>query len=339
MKQIQSNIIISRTDSIGDVILTLPMAKIIKNYFPKIKITFLGSSYTKPVIEACADVDEFIDMNDFLKNEILINNKTPEAIIHVFPVASIAKRAKELKIPLRIGTTNRFYHWFTCNKLVRLSRRNSELHEAQLNLKLLSAFGINKIFSLEEIADALQLKNIQPLDAQFSKLINHEKYNLIIHPKSQGSAREWGEENFISLINMLDENHYNIFISGTAKERESLQPLFDAIGKKITDITGLMNLSQFISFINKCDGLVANSTGPLHIAAALKKETFGIYPPMHPIHPGRWAPLGKNAQVFVVNKNCDDCENNPAKCHCIKEVRATWIKEALDKVSSTLQVQ
>ena len=339
MKQIPSNIIISRTDSIGDVILTLPMAKIIKDYFPQIKIAFLGRAYTKAVIEACTYVDQFIDMNDFLKNEILIDNKKPEAIIHVFPVASIAKRAKEIKIPLRVGTTNRFYHWFTCNKLIQLSRRNSALHEAQLNVKLLSAFDINKTFSLEEIADALQLKNVQPLDFKFAQLINNGKYNLIIHPKSQGSAREWGDENFISLINMLDENHYNIFISGTAKERESLQMLFDAVAKKVTDITGMMNLSQFISFINHCDALVANSTGPLHIAAALKKETFGIYPPMHPIHPGRWAPLGKKSQVFVVNKNCNDCENNPAQCHCIKEVRATWIKEALDKVSSTLQVQ
>jgi heptosyltransferase III len=339
MKQIPSSIIISRADSIGDVILTLPMAKIFKDYFPKIKIAFLGRAYTKPVIEACTYVDEFIDINDFLKKEILIGAEKPEAILHVFPVAEIAKRAKRLQIPLRIGTTNRFYHWFTCNKLVRLSRKNSSLHEAQLNLKLLSPFGINKTFSLDEISDALQLKNVQPLDAQFSKLVNPGKYNLIIHPKSQGSAREWGEENFISLINMLDENHYKIFISGTAKERESLQPLFDAVNKKVTDITGIMNLSQFISFINHCDGLVANSTGPLHIAAALKKETFGIFPPVHPIHPGRWSPLGKNAQVFVVNKNCNDCENNAMQCHCIKEVRAVWIKEALDKASLTLQVQ
>jgi lipopolysaccharide heptosyltransferase III len=339
MKQIPSSIIISRTDSIGDVILTLPMAKILKDFFPHIKIAFLGRTYTRPVIEACTDVDEFIDMNDFLKKEILVDNKKPDAIIHVFPVVAIAKRAKQLQIPLRIGTTNRLYHWFTCNKLVNLSRRNSSLHEAQLNLKLLQPFGITKTFSLDEISGALQLKNIKPLETQFSKLIQAEKYNLIIHPKSQGSAREWGEENFIALINMLDENHYTIFISGTARERESLQALFDAADKKVTDITGKMDLSQFISFINQCDGLVANSTGPLHIAAALNKDAFGIFAPMHPIHPGRWAPVGKKSHVFVLNKECNDCKNNKKDCHCIKEVQALWIKEALNKVSQALQVQ
>ena len=65
------------------------MAKILKDYFPDVKIAFLGRAYTKPVIEACTYVDQFIDITDFLKNEILIDNKNPEAIIHVFPVASL----------------------------------------------------------------------------------------------------------------------------------------------------------------------------------------------------------------------------------------------------------
>src|SRR5580658_791432 len=137
MKHIPESIIISRTDSIGDVILTLPMAKILKDHFPQIKIAFLGRAYTKPVIEAAVFIDEFIDISDFLTREILIGNQKPAAILHVFPVPEIARRAKKLEIPLRIGTTNRIYHWFTCNRLIRLSRRNSVLHEAQLNLKLL----------------------------------------------------------------------------------------------------------------------------------------------------------------------------------------------------------
>ena len=62
------NIIISRTDSIGDVILTLPVSAVLKNYFPGVKIGFIGKSYTRPVIEACKFIDEFIDREDFLNN-------------------------------------------------------------------------------------------------------------------------------------------------------------------------------------------------------------------------------------------------------------------------------
>src|SRR5687767_3312057 len=131
---IPENIIISRTDSIGDVVLTLPMAKIIREKYPDCKIAFLGKEYTKPVIRACAYVDQFISLNDFMNKPVAIAGKPPQCIIHVFPHKAIARRAKELKMRLRVGTTNRLFHWTTCNKLVRLSRKKSDLHEAQLNL-------------------------------------------------------------------------------------------------------------------------------------------------------------------------------------------------------------
>lgn len=355
MTPIPSNILISRTDSIGDVMLTLPVAAILKKRFPGMRIGFLGKAYTRPVIEACIYIDDFIDVADLLEakgladKKIAIGGEAPQAILHVFPVAAIARQSKKLGIPLRIGTTNRLYHWTTCNKLIPLSRKNSPLHEAQLNLKLLGAFGIHETFSLEEIGGLYGLSRLHPLPATFSALLKKDRYNLILHPKSQGSAREWGLPNFITLIRSLDKDRYNIFISGTLKERAELQPLFDALaayqpggnldhnaGKSaniasVTDITGQMKLEEFISFINQCDGLVANSTGPLHIAAALGKDALGIYPPMRPIHPGRWAPLGPGAKAFALDKNCTDCKGNKAPCACILNVSPVLIKEALDK--------
>lgn len=292
------NIIISRTDSIGDVILTLPMAKVLKEYFPGIKIGLLGKNYTKPVVECCEFVDEFIELNDFMNKKVTICGEKPAAVIHVFPVKEIAKRAKALNIPLRIGTANRLYHWITCNKLTGLSRKKSDLHEAQLNLKLLEALNIRSDFSIKEIGSLFGFTRLHPLSEEYKKLIHPQKYNLILHPKSQGSAREWGLHNFISLVKLSDTNKYNILVSGTEKERKLLDELFDACGDEVTDITGLMELSQFISFINHCDGLAANSTGPLHIAAVLGKNTFGIYPSQRPMHPGRWAPIGENVCVF-----------------------------------------
>jgi ADP-heptose:LPS heptosyltransferase len=303
----------------------------LKDHFPGIRIAFMGKAYTRPVIAACRYVDSFIDVADFLQRETLIDGAKPDTILHVFPVAAIAQRAKQLHIPTRIGTTNRLFHWTTCNKLIRLSRKNSPLHEAQLNLKLLSVFGIDKEFSLEEIGNSFGFEHIQPLQPEFAALIDKDKYNLVLHPKSQGSAREWGSENFISLIQQLDKNRFRIFISGTEKERALIQPVFDAVGDMVTDITGRMDLDQFIAFIAQCNGLVANSTGPLHIAAALGKDALGIYPPMRPIHPGRWAPLGPKAQVFVLEKDCIDCKGN--KQHCITEVNPLWLKAALDKAA------
>jgi heptosyltransferase-3 len=318
-------------------VLTLPLAAILKEHFPDTKIAFMGKSYTKAVIEACEYVDLFIDVDDFLKQEVLIEGIKPECIIHVFPLKEIAARAKQLGIPLRIGTTNRLYHWTTCNKLVRLSRKNSNLHEAQLNTKLLQPLGISKDYSKEELANLTGLTRLPALDNKFGQLIDPCKYNLILHPKSQGSAREWGLDNFRELIRTLDKDKVKIFISGTEKERELLQPLLDQVGDQVIDITGRMDLGNFISFIAGCDGLVANSTGPLHIAAAVGRDTFGIYPPLRPIHPGRWAPLGPRAQIFVMDKTCSDCRNDPHACLCIKQVSPALLKKAIEASASRLQ--
>ncbi|MDP1615244.1 MAG: glycosyl transferase family 9, partial [Methylococcales bacterium] len=67
-----TNIIISRTDSIGDVILTLPVAAVLKQAFPDMVIGFLGTHYTKPIIDACAHIDVFIDKDDFLSHPVTI---------------------------------------------------------------------------------------------------------------------------------------------------------------------------------------------------------------------------------------------------------------------------
>ncbi len=262
---------------------------------------------------------------------VTVLGKKPDAIVHVLPVHAIAFRAKKLKIPLRIGTTNRIYHWLTCNKLVKLSRKNSALHEAQLNIKLLEPLKITRDFSLAEVGSSFALENIQTLPVKFASLIKKDKYNLILHPKSQGNGREWGLENFIGLINLLDQTKYEIFISGVEKERDLLKRIFDAVGERVIDITGSLNLNEFMSFIAECDGLIASGTGPLHLAGALGKDAFGIYPPIKPIHSGRWAPLGPKAQVFVLDKACNDCKGNKIACHCINEVNPVWLKDALDK--------
>lgn len=327
------NILISRTDSIGDVVLTLPMAAILKKHYPHVHLAFMGKSYTRPVIEACEYVDSFVDVNDFLNEKITIAGRKIDAIIHVLPVPAIAKRAHLLRIPVRVGTTNRIYHLISCNKLVKLTRKKSLLHEAQLNLKLLEPFDINETYTLDEISKLFGLRKLEELDMRYEQLVDKHKYNLIIHPKSQGSAREWGLDNFVTLIESINLSRYKVFISGTKKERQAAQPLFDKVGDVVTDICGQLDLRQFISFIDACDGIIANSTGPLHIGAALGKDAYGIYPPIKPMHAGRWAPVGSNAHIFTLHKSCEDCKANAMMCHCIKEISPGLVKAELDHVA------
>ena len=88
---------------------------------------------------------------------------------------------------------------------------------------------------------------------------------------------------------------------------------------------------ELIDFIALSDGIVSASTGPLHIAAALGKYALGLYSPMRPIHSGRWAPLGKNAQVFTLDNKCNKCRNQH-QCPCIAAIQPQVIMDALTSV-------
>jgi len=320
------NILISRTDNLGDVMLSLPVAGFLKSIYPGCTIYFLGKSYTKPLIDSCIYVDHFLDFKSFLSQHK--NENGIELIIHLFPNKEVAFKARSLKIPFRLGTRNRIFHWLSCNILSTLSRRNSDLHESVLNLKLLEPITGKQNINQDQL---WQWSGFEPkfeLKEEWKSLPDPNKIKVILHPKSKGSAREWGLENFGILINNLSKTgSYQLFLSGTEQEGVLMKE-WKKNFPSVVDLTGKMDLSQFIAFINACDGLVAASTGPLHIASALGKKAIGIYAPMRPIHAGRWAPIGPSSKALSLNKECNDCAKS-GDCKCIREIEATAVERLL----------
>jgi heptosyltransferase III len=334
MQKNNLRILLSRTDSIGDVVLTLPMAGLIKKHLPHATIYFLDRTYTKDVVSLSEHIDGFVNYDDIEKQTELhqieaISKLQMDVIIHVFPNKQIASLAKKSGIGLRVGTTNRLFHWNTCNKLVRLSRKNSNLHESQLNMRLLEFLNFPIEVSLSNMYLLYGFTKIPQLTNSYTDLIDKTKYNLILHPKSKGSAKEWGLANFQKLINQLPPDRYKIFISGTEQDGHQMQPFLEQ-NKGVINLTGKLNLSQFISFIHACDALVAASTGPLHIAAALGKNAIGLFSPKRPIHPGRWMPIGKNAHYLVFDKDCINCAKGK-ECQCIQQINPQQIVDLLIK--------
>lgn len=313
MAELKPNrIVISRTDSIGDVILTLPLAGILKEKYPDAEIIFLGNTYTKPVIECSEHVDEVWewaaisrwDYNDQL--EWLVEQNV-DTFIHVFPRKEIARLAKKANIPIRIGTAHRAFHLISCSHLLNFTRKRSELHESQLNTKLLSPFGIKKNHSLQELTGYLGFTKLPELPQRFKELIDPEKKNVILHPKSQGSAIEWGVDKFMALAANLESNNHKVFITGTEKEASFFRNILPN-SNNIVDLSGKMTLHELIAFIAACDCLVAASTGPLHIAGITGIKTIGLFLEKKPIHSGRWQPLGSQVITVKSEKISDDTQ-------------------------------
>ncbi len=280
-------ILISRTDSIGDVVLTLPLCEWIKRNIQGAKIIFICQKLTEPILSNSNSIDEIH----------VWNGKLPEGevIIHVFPNKEVAKEAKRIGIPVRVGTSHRFFHLRYCNRLVNFTRIKSDLHEAQLNFKLLKGIGHQYQPDLSEIFDHFNWKETNSNEVE--SFLNKKKKNIILHMKSRGSAKEWSTKNFLSLAEHLNGESFNIVLTGTNAEKdlvlEETPEIFDL--PHVSDTFGKLSLTQLIDLIRASDGLVACSTGPLHLAGALGIKCVGLFPTQKPMHAGRWGPLGKHS--------------------------------------------
>lgn len=68
------NILVVRTDRIGDVVLTLPVSAVLKKYFPNAKITFLIKDYTKPILKNNPFINEVITLAEKNGKTLIRNN-------------------------------------------------------------------------------------------------------------------------------------------------------------------------------------------------------------------------------------------------------------------------
>ncbi len=327
-------ILLSRDDNLGDAVLLIPAAGLLKQQYPHSRILFLGRSYQRSIIEACPHFDGFIEWDEIKTRPLseqaaFLAAQNIDVFVSVKPRRPIVTAAKMAKIPHRIGSMDRIFHFFTCNHIPLLWRQKSRRHEAQSNVRLLSPLLKKVDYSVQELLPFVRLEPPASISSQVAAALSTDKFNLILHPLSNGHAKEWPIESFLSLIRLLDTDKYNIIVTGSEKERGRLkQDLLEPAQSKITDLTGKLSISELCQLIAHSDGLLAASTGPLHIAAATGIHTLGLYVQRWQLRPGRYGPIGKNASVMVHDEHCPTCLANK-NCDCIERITPQRVAEKI----------
>lgn len=312
-------VLINRIDNIGDIIYTLQLANLIKSHNKDASVYFLSRSYAKEVVSLCEDVDGFIDW-DTLKQQPVSQIKSTlkrfDVFIHAKSSYHMAKLVYEAKIPMRIGSSRRWYHWLYCNKRVKIIRKNSPLHEIQLNTKLLSPLGIDCKLSKEMLWQRISVK--ATTNHNRAPYLERGTFNLIIHPSSNGNGRIYPNRQFIDVIKRLSNDNIHIILTGSEEEKSVCETISKAC-PYVLNIAGKTTLSELIHIIRHADGLIASGTGPLHLAALLGINTLGLFPPKHAIDDKRWGPPGKHAINLTSKLSCPiKCVNQ--HCACMNEI-------------------
>ena len=194
-------------------------------------------------------------------------------------------------------------------------------------MMLLKPFDFTRNISINEIPPLYNFNKTSLLPEKFSDKLSTEKFKLVLHPKSNASAREWKTDHFKELIRLLPQDKIQFIITGGKTEKTFIDEWSKELPANVYNLAGKLLLDELISLLNSCDGIVAASTGPLHISAALGKYALGIFPPIRPIDPGRWAPVGYKSDFLVAAKSCSECRSVPENCHCINEISPEMVSQ------------
>jgi len=337
-------ILLVRTDRIGDVVLSLPMAELVKKKYPQCEVSYLIREYTVALLEGNQFIDKVIiaeESNDeilFTNNLQKIKSEKFDTCIVINPTLKIALIMFLAGIKNRIGTGYRWYS-FLFNKKVYEHRKYGDKHELEYNINLLGQIGIETANTADEIKFNLTASenSLHEIDS----LLLEKGYKpgnkiVIIHPGSGGSSVDLPKEKLIQLtklISSLDE--VTIIITGSKNEIELCKEF--EVSDSVKNFAGQLDLNLLKALIKKSNLFISNSTGPMHIAAAYDVFVLGFFPKIAACSQNRWGPYTVNRTIFVPTIDCVNCTRKQcAKLDCMNSID---IGKVFDETRRVLKIK
>ncbi|MFQ6093265.1 MAG: glycosyltransferase family 9 protein [bacterium] len=299
-------VLVVRTDRIGDVILTLPVVSALKEKFPEATVDMLLSPATCELVAGHPHVNEIViddergdhaGLRGFFHLVRLLRNREYDLAVVVHPTFRLALLLPMAGIPIRIGTGYRWYQ-FLFNKKFYEHRHDALRHEAEYNLNLLRPLGLQ--FSGVRFDLPVPPKAFERIDEMLRSVgVTSEDRLAILHPGSGGTARDWPLYKFSELgERLMKESDIKVVLTGSSDEVDLVSEVSRRMNPRPLMEVCELTLKELAALIQRAHLLVINSTGPMHIAAAVGTPVIAFFPPIVPCSPRRWGPYGPNHAVL-----------------------------------------
>ncbi len=335
------NILVVRTDRIGDVVLTLPVVDVLRKSFPVSNISFLARSYTEEILVGQEGIDEILIYDHdgkpkpFFSMLSELRRAQFDLAVVCFPRFRIALLLRLAGVRDRVGTGYRWYS-FLFNKKVYEHRKTAEKHELEYNLSLLKRLGID-VSAGGKLKITIPEHATRVADGERKRLeLSTDDSVAILHPGSGGSARDWSPANFSSLAIELTKSGHRVIVTGAQGEEKLVADVIAGANGNVKSSVGRLGLKELAAFIKSADLFVSNSTGPLHIAAAVGTPVIGFYPPIRACSPERWGPVTQKKVVFVPDRmKCELCNGGACRGSvCMDQIHVEHVIQAARKLMS-----
>jgi len=276
----------------------------LKLNYPDTKIDFLVNRKVSELVQDYPNINKVhaIEKDSLTDIKNICKENKYDLAIAVRPLFVIALALFLSGVKYRLGTGYRWYS-FLFNIKHPEHRKYSTKHELEYNLNLLDELGCKRIENVQPVLN-VAAETSERVEAKLKTIgVDVKKKFIIIHPGSLGSAKRWKAENFAELINMLVNNRsfaLNIILSGIKADETIINAVVNGLKSKenVFEITDL-NLKEFAALCKMSVLFICNSTGPIHIAAAVGAFCIGFYSPVTVESAVRWAPFTERKKIFT----------------------------------------
>ena len=303
-------ILLCRTDHLGDVVLALPCALLLKKVFPDSWVSFLVQPYAAPIVGILAGLDQVLEVDAKTGVRHLTEKLRGEhfgAAVALYPELRLARALQMAAIPIRSGIA---YRWYSS----LFSYRHRE--HRKLNLKHELEYNLSLTFSTfcreGDWKDYLNPESILPLDLRIPEEVVQKLAPLLsavtkmprrivaIHPGGGGSAHRWPIESFCELARKLTaDSDALVVITGIEEEMNICNEVSSAAGGNSLNLCAKLSLLELAEVYRHCSLLISNSTGPLHLCRAIGTSVLGLFPSDAAMSPVRWGPYGLLENVLT----------------------------------------
>ncbi len=307
-------ILVVRSDAIGDMVLTLPAIKAIKEKFPDAQLTVLASPANAQLLPYCPFVDAVI-----LKKEgrgikkvwgyfKLFRQHSFDLVIH-YSVRDYIVWPSWLTSKYHVGDKAHLIFWPIFRKLgVFYRNHNRTNHVLDYNFEILKKLGIKK-------ATDTKLELSVPQDIKDDGKALLRQAGVDIHKPVIGihcgvgfgnKAIEAGK--YVSFIQeALNQHDVQFVLTGyTEKEKEAISYILEHCSESVSYVE-TKTLDELLGVLSHYSVYISVDTGPFHIAASLGIPMLAIFPTKR-VKPVSWGPLGTRHFVVRANRRClHDC--------------------------------
>ncbi len=296
------NVLCVRLDMMGDVLMTTPALRALKEARPGRRLTLLTSTAAAELAPLVPQIDDCLVYDppwmkatalradsrpDFATIERLRQGRFDAAVIFTvfsqnpLPAALLCQLAD---IPRRLAHCRENPYQLLTDWVKEPEPEQFIRHEVRRQLDLVATIGCrttDERLSLRVPSEAIL--RVQAILREISPM--REEPWVLIHPGASAPSRRYPPEHFARAAELLAREHgLPIVFSGSGGERELIESIRTAVATLSHSLAGRLNLAELAALVKLAPLLITNNTGPAHIAAAVGTPVVDLYALTNPQH-------------------------------------------------------